>query len=101
MFFFVFFLLSRFSCLQFFVAIMLLKGCENHLDRSKMLKIWIEIARELREKVGNLNSYVAIVQALASNEVRKHEISESFMTRSMMTSAFLSPSLSLRSFVFA
>ena len=35
-----------------------------------MLKVWIEIARELREKVGNLNSYVAIVQALASNEVR-------------------------------
>ena len=48
---------------------MLLKGCDNHLDRSKMLKVWIEIARELREKVGNLNSYVAIVQALASNEV--------------------------------
>ena len=49
---------------------MLLKGCENHAERAKMLKLWIEIARELRENVGNLNSYVAIVQALASNEVR-------------------------------
>jgi len=80
--------IERFSCLQFFVAIMLLKGCENHLDRSKMLKIWIEIARELREKVGNLNSYVAIVQALASNEIRQITDMWDLLRRHDTTSAF-------------
>lgn len=81
-------LLERYTCLQFLVAIMLLKGCVSHEERAKMLNVWIEVARELRENIGNLNSYAAIIEALASHEIRQITEMWDLLRRHHTTSAF-------------
>lgn len=63
-------IIERCHCLQLFVAVMIL-SCNKTTERAQILSKWIQVATELKNTIGNLFSFVSIMEGLALNPVKR------------------------------
>lgn len=63
-------IIERAHSLQFFVAVLIL-SCNKTTERAQILSKWIQIATELKNTMGNLFSFVSIMEGITLKQVKR------------------------------